>query len=326
MARFARAQGILFSLYKQASAPTTAESLTVGDMWIDTSGTATLKVCTSVSPVTFATAGGSESPLTTKGDIYVYDTADSRLAIGSDDNILLADSNASTGLSWKAHRPYLRYRGSSYDYDFITGSIAEYQTQNAAANGGSVSWDTTTFTDGTACGVQKLDTSTATNGNARTYPQTISSATYLNNGEYFFEARLRMPNLSDATDTFQIAAGLVDANNVISPSNGILLRYTHGTHSGNWELYTALSASSTSTDSSSAVAANTWYRVGFIVNATCTSVTFYVNGTSVGTVSTNLPTAVKLFPAVLIFKTAGTTSRVLFCDYIATQKDFSSSR
>jgi hypothetical protein len=46
------------------------------------------------------TGGGSSSPLTTKGDIYTYDTAGARLAVGTDGQVLSADSTQATGLKW----------------------------------------------------------------------------------------------------------------------------------------------------------------------------------------------------------------------------------
>lgn len=45
---------------------------------------------------------GATSPLTTKGDIYVYGSSDTRLGVGSNDQILVADSSTSTGLKWAA--------------------------------------------------------------------------------------------------------------------------------------------------------------------------------------------------------------------------------
>lgn len=52
--------------------------------------------------VTITIAGGGTSPLTTKGDIYTFDTVNQRLAIGANATILMADSAASTGNKWVA--------------------------------------------------------------------------------------------------------------------------------------------------------------------------------------------------------------------------------
>ena len=49
-----------------------------------------------------ATGASGTAPLTTKGDLLGYDTAANRVAVGTNGQVLTADSTAATGVAWAA--------------------------------------------------------------------------------------------------------------------------------------------------------------------------------------------------------------------------------
>lgn len=74
-----------------------------GDVYLD-DGTNTASGLPSLRRYTGAVwedmSGGTPSPLTTKGDLYTYDTDNARLPVGTDGLVLKANSATTTGVEW----------------------------------------------------------------------------------------------------------------------------------------------------------------------------------------------------------------------------------
>ena len=99
----------------------------------DSGGITTLYFKDNASTVTNLLAGGLTSPLTTKGDIWVYSTADARLPIGTNDYVLTADSTQATGIKWAANTLY----GSQYQIPFTNsgGTNFDYSAKLTWSSG-----------------------------------------------------------------------------------------------------------------------------------------------------------------------------------------------
>lgn len=101
--------------------------------WRNATNTGNLSLYVSGNTLYFngVAIGGSVSPLTTKGDLFTYSTLDTRLPVGANGTVLVADSSSSTGLSW------LSVPG-------VSGSVTGFSFVNANGFTGVVTNPTTT--------------------------------------------------------------------------------------------------------------------------------------------------------------------------------------
>lgn len=107
-----------------------------------------------------------------------------------------------------------------------------------------------------------------------------------------FECGITMPSaLSDGTTSYTVFVGMKgEGSGDTSPFfiGGMGFSYTHSANSGNWQGFSANNGTLSTVNGSSGPSANTYYRLR--IDVVGSTVTFYVNGVSIGTSST-LPTA-----------------------------------
>lgn len=199
-------------------------------------------------------------------------------------------------------------------------------------------------------GVWALDTGTTTTGAVR-----FTSATDLidfNDGSWTLEGTFYILNLSTSGEEYTAIFGANDTFASANQVDGCYFMYdrgdvatnpntgdTGGISGDNWSIWCASNSTRTgykldgtaSEDSfttiTSTVANATWYRLKIVMEGT-TKARFYINGTEVGRITTNIPSGNSRASqaAFQILKSAGTTARYLYVDQTRLAMDLTSAR
>lgn len=195
-------------------------------------------------------------------------------------------------------------------WDNFSASVNLTPFLGLATNTGTVDYGTT-GSDTTHEGLAVLVTLNANDKAGRTL-----NAIRLN-GSFFFEATYKLLALSNATDEYDFYVGIGDVTTTSPNNNAVTFRYDRNT-SVNWIMEACNNGTCTDTASSTAVAAGSWMRLGITVNAANTLATYYVDGVSIGTVSTNIPTSARVVYFIeKMLRSAGTSVSVqIYNDYI----------
>lgn len=190
-------------------------------------------------------------------------------------------------------------------------------TLNSSGTGATVAYTTAGLHDANRLGIGNIQTGTTTTGRAAIGSATIEQVT-LGSGIVKFCAVVRIPTLSDATNTFLVQVGLHD-NLSGSPIDGLYFEYTHSVNAGDWTTYVYSNSGTTGGfDTNTAVATGNWYRLEIEVNAAASQAVFSINGSVVQTFTGTIPSGSARLMGfmVQIRKTAGTTNRSVYADYI----------
>lgn len=262
-------------------------------------------------PIEETKGGTAQSTYTTGDTLYASATNTlSKLAIATLPGQLY-DFNG-TSPAWSSWLQEVRY-----SQDFIAYSTVPTEWRNFLANGGDLNFPIAS--DNTHPGVVQLTTNTNTAGSsyyALGYQSTTLGNIILGGGSIDLYQIVQIPTLSDGTNTFEVSFGFGDSFNFsnTSPDNGVFFNYSSTINSGQWQLSTSAATVTTTSNTATAVTTN-WTTLRININAAGTLCTFYVNGTSVGTISTNIPTTT-ISPFFTIAKSAGTSARVINIDLV----------
>ena len=248
------------------------------------------------------------SVLTTNGDLLTRAAGvPARLAIGTTGQRLRV-SDGALDFGW----PIDPRRETFFYEDFIGGAVSAMPVAvaNFVVN--------SALTDANHTGILSGNSTSTTQSSISTAINHIFLGT-----ETFVEWNILTPaNLSDATDNYTVYCGTGDITAGGEHTDAISFRYNHAVNSGNWQAYSRNNSVETGSvvNSSVAFAVNTWVRLGFYLNAALDTVTFYVDGVSIGTTTANIPTGRGLGLMFKIDRTAGTASRVFAADYVMIWK------
>ncbi len=276
-----------------------------------------------------------------KGDLVVVsdDGADItlvRVPLGSDGEVLTADSSLDEGVKWAAPGGSGDTTTATLDHDYVSERFTDCDWTEAtgvSADGFERVGSTIGIIAPDVHGVGRLGVVSLTVGTpASSLIRSIDDTWAFGLGAMHFRASIRTPAaLSDGTNTWILMVGFRLSGDSSSAFPKAGFRYTHGENSGKWRHGTNDGTTTNANDSGVTLAVDTWYKFEIVANAAGTSLEFFIDGVSVGTVTANIPiysntAANRLEFGVWAYRTAGSSSRTTWVDYVGTRTEFSSAR
>jgi hypothetical protein len=192
------------------------------------------------------------------------------------------------------------------------GCLSINSAYGSYANAGTGAAWTSFPSDGvnTSCAM-RLNLGTTTTGSGSITSGNGNVIT-LGGGTVTFTERMKINTLSNATDTYTIRVGVMDTGTTPGESvDAVYLRYTHSVNSAEWQCVARSNSVETGSVVDTNVLADTnWTTYQVVVNAAATSASCFINGTNVGTVTSNIPASSTRATGwgLNVLRSAGTTS------------------
>jgi hypothetical protein len=202
-------------------------------------------------------------------------------------------------------------------YDFLNAVNGTPFTATASGSGAAVSAASGGWS---RPGVVKLSTGSTSSGKAAI--STASSAILFGNGGGLdFEASVYLTATSNSSQRYQLRIGAIDTLTG-DQTDGVYFEYDDSL-SSSWRIATANNSTRTKLATSVAVSTSSWISLRLVVNSSGTKADFYINGNLVGTITTNIPTAVgrETGLGILITKSVGSSASTLNVDSVYFQLD-----
>lgn len=192
----------------------------------------------------------------------------------------------------------------------VTGDIAD--VNYLAFNAGLLSQIVSTTTLPTYWSAR---TGTNNNGAAGvSLVKTVNQYTAFGAAHQFVESDISLPVLSDGTDTFlvEIQLSRVPSLSLVEGDNNIGIRYSDGVNSGKFEGFVQDNAGVEAVvDLGVTVTVDLIYKLRIEFDKSRTESRFYINGVMCGRITGTVPNALTNGSRVVIFKSAGTTERLV---------------
>ena len=221
---------------------------------------------------------------------------------------------------WPYGNPDPRY-GYVLTDEFISAAALSQLDWNASSAGALGAL-------GTYKGVFYVEQSSAS---ATAYLMSYTAGTAFGLMDVYAEALVQIPTLATAGEDFACMFGFndkitFDAN--CACTDGAYFTLNRAVNTNKWITNTASNTTTTSTNSNTTVTAGTWYRLGILVSQTNGNVVFSVNGTTIATHTTNIPSGAARSTGVgfKLDKTAGVAASDLYVDYFAEYAFFTTAR
>lgn len=248
---------------------------------------------------------------------------------GSSGDVLTKTSSTDYAASWSAAAG----AGSDPASSFQFFTDCEYGMFGATAGGGSFNVSQSGSGSGTFFeaidghpGVISPNTGTTSGGRAGATVSFSGTAEttwlILGSDSLEFDALISVPTLPDGTQTFEFAIGFLGKANNASTS-GLVAKVVWNGSAVRWRLTGISGGVSTNSDAATGPTADTWHHVQ--ISATTTGAELFVDGVSVATLSSGLPTA-GFSIGYHIAKSAGTTARSARIDFMRARQTFSTAR